>query len=313
MQRMVVTGATSMMGVALIQEALGHGAEVYAVVRKDSPKLSRLPQVSGLKLVFGDLESIAQWKEKIPKPCDLFYHFAWVGTGPERNKSVMLQSRNVYYTLEAVEAAVYLGCRRFIGAGSQAEYGPLDLPRIAPDTPAVPATAYGAAKLAAGELSRQLCRELGIEWIWPRIFSVYGIYEKETAMVASCLRNMLRGVSGDFTAGEQRWDYLYSRDAGRAYYLIGEKGVPGSRYCVGSGQARPLKEYICEMGRITGVYPEGIGRLPYPKGAVMNLCADIETLQRDTGFVPRFSFEEGIRETIAWLQGMDGGRRKEMQ
>ena len=45
----------------------------------------------------------------------------------------------------------------------------------------------------------------------------------------------------------------------------------------------------------------------------MNLCADIETLQKDTGFVPRFSFEEGIRETIAWLQGMTGGRRKEMQ
>lgn len=313
MKRIVVTGSTSMMGVALIQEALKRDVEIYAVVRGDSPKLSRLPEDSRLKQIPGDLEHIDRWKEQIPRSCDTFYHFAWIGTGPERNKSVMQQSRNVRYTLEAVEAAWYLGCRRFIGAGSQAEYGPLDLPRIAPDTPANPTTAYGAAKLAAGELSRQLCRELGLEWIWPRIFSVYGMYEKETAMVASCLRNMLRGISGDYTPGEQRWDYLYSRDAGLAYYLIGEKGVPGSRYCVGSGQARPLKEYIQEMGRITGVNPEGIGRLPYPRGAVMNLCADIRTLQQDTGFAPRYSFEEGIRETIAWLQEIDGSRREEIR
>lgn len=129
-------------------------------------------------------------------------------------------------------------------------------------------------------------------------------------MISTCLRSMLQGCSPDFTPAEQRWDYLYSKDAGRAYYLIGKYGIGGSYYCVGSGQARPLKEYICEMGSITGTEPDGIGKLPYPEGAVMNLCADIESLYRDTGFVPRYTFEEGIRETIAWMRTsrqMSGG------
>lgn len=302
MKRIVITGATSMIGTALIEECLIHGVDVYAVVRKDSPKLSRLRPHPLLHFIFCDLEHLKELPRLIEEPCDTFYHIAWVGTGPSRNKSARLQSKNVRYTLEAVEAAQALGCRRFIGAGSQAEYGVLDLEKIRPDTPVNPTTPYGAAKLAGANLSRVLCEELGMEWIWPRIFSVYGLYEKETTMVATCLRGMLQGESPDFTPGEQRWDYLYSKDAGRAYYLIGEKGKPGSIYCVGSGQARMLKEYIIQMGAITGTAPTGIGKRPYPQGAVMNLCADIGNLQADTGFAPRYTFEEGIRETISWIK-----------
>ena len=104
----------------------------------------------------------------------------------------------------------------------------MDVPRIAPDSPVHPTTPYGASKLAANQLSFMLCKELGMEWIWPRIFSVYGIYEKETTMIASGLRKMLKGEKTEFTPAEQRWDYLYSKDAGRAYYLIGEKGRDGA-------------------------------------------------------------------------------------
>ena len=39
----------------------------------------------------------------------------------------------------------------------------------------------------------------------------------------------------------------------------------------------------------------------------MNLCADTESLQRDTGFVPEYTFEEGIRETIAWIRSQETG------
>ena len=152
-----------------------------------------------------------------------------------------------------------------------------------------------------------LCRELGMECIWPRIFSVYGIYEKETTMIASGLRKMLRGEPTEFTPAMQRWDYLYSKDAGRAYYLIGEKGRDGAVYCIGSGEAHPLKEYILKMAELTGAEETGIGARPYPQGAVMNLCADTESLQRDTGFVPEYTFEEGIRETITWIRSQETG------
>ena len=61
--------------------------------------------------------------------------------------------------------------------------------------------------------------------------------------------------------------------------------------------------------KITGTSDPGIGARPCPTGAVMNLCADIESLQRDTGFVPEYSFEKGIKETIDWLQSQAAGEK----
>ena len=291
-----------MIGVALIEECLRHDIEIYAVVRSSSGKAGRLPLSEKIHLTDCSLEDLSDLPGRIPGGCDTFYHIAWGNTGEARNKSTELQSRNIFYTLQAVRAAAELGCRRFIGAGSQAEYGPMDVEKISPDSPVNPSTPYGASKLAAGHLAGMLCRELGMECIWPRIFSVYGKYEKETTMVASGLRKMLAGEPTEFTPAMQRWDYLYSRDAGRAFYLIGEKGKGGSVYCVGSGLARPLKEYIEEMAALTGAGKPGIGAKPYPPGAVMNLCADIGTLTGDTGFIPEYTFEQGIRETIEWIK-----------
>mgnify|MGYP000546119114 FL=1 len=299
-----------MIGTALINECIKKGIEVYAVLRASSGKKKRLPESEKLHMVDCSLEELETLPQKIMEKCDTFYHIAWGNTGENRNSSTELQSRNIAYTLAAVKAAYALGCRRFIGAGSQAEYGPMDVDKISPDSPVNPTTPYGAAKLASGQLARMLCKELGMECIWPRIFSVYGIYEKETTMVASGLRKMLAGEKTSFTPALQRWDYLFSADAGRAYYLIGEKGKDGAVYCVGSGKAAPLKDYIEIMAELTGVEETGIGARPYPAGTVMNLCADISSLTEDTGFVPEYTFREGIRETITWLKTGSTGDTK---
>lgn len=299
-----------MIGTALINECIKKGIEVYAVLRASSGKKMRLPESEKLHMVDCSLEELETLPQKIMEKCDTFYHIAWGNTGENRNSSTELQSRNIAYTLAAVKAAYALGCRRFIGAGSQAEYGPMDVDKISPDSPVNPTTPYGAAKLASGQLARMLCKELGMECIWPRIFSVYGIYEKETTMVASGLRKMLAGEKTSFTPALQRWEYLFSADAGRAYYLIGEKGKDGAVYCVGSGKAAPLKDYIEIMAELTGAEETGIGARPYPAGTVMNLCADISSLTEDTGFVPEYTFREGIRETITWLKTGNTGETK---
>ena len=247
MKRIVITGATSMIGVALTEECIRNGVEVCAVIRKDSAKKGRLPASPLVHPIYCSLEEMETLPEKVTASCDTFYHIAWGNTGVNRNKSTVLQSRNIEYTLQALQAAKDLGCGRFIGAGSQAEYGVLDLESIGPDAPEHPTTPYGVSKLAAGKLAFLRARELGIECIWPRIFSVYGIYDKETSMISDSIRKMLRGEETSFTPAGQRWDYLYSEDAGRAFYLIGERGRDGAVYCVGSGQARRLSEFIGQM------------------------------------------------------------------
>lgn len=102
-----------MIGVALIEECIKHGTEVYAVVREGSKKRSRLPESSLIKFADCSLEHLDRLPEMISQECDTFYHIAWGNTGENRNSSTELQSRNIGYTLAAVKAAAALGCKRF--------------------------------------------------------------------------------------------------------------------------------------------------------------------------------------------------------
>ncbi len=303
MKRAVITGATSMIGQAILEECLNRGVEVCAVIRQDTVRKDRLPSHPLLTVAECDLDHLEELSGIVKGTWDVFYHIAWAYTGAQRNKSQELQNKNIDYTLHAVKAAAGLGCKRFIGAGSQAEYGPLNQEKIGPDAPLHPITPYGISKAEAGRQSKALCHQLGIQWIWPRIFSVYGVYDKESTMVMTAIRQFLQEEETSFTPAEQQWDYLYSKDAGKALYLIGEKGKADQVYCIGSGVAMPLKDYIFRIRDVAapGAVP-GIGKKPYPPHPVMRLCADIENLTRDTGFVPEYSFERGIREVTAALE-----------
>ena len=55
---------------------------------------------------------------------------------------------------------------------------------------------------------------------------------------------MNNGNHISMTAGNQQWDYLYCSDAGRAFYLVGDKCNKNAVYCLGCGEKRPLREYI---------------------------------------------------------------------
>ena len=155
----------------------------------------------------------------------------------------------------------------------------------------------------AGQISRKYCAELGIRHVWARILSVYGPGNVEGSMVMSAIRGFQSGEPVKFTKGEQQWDYLYSTDAARALRLMGESGKDGAVYPLGSGQVRPLAEYIQTIR--TCVAPEAelrLGAIPYAPGQVMYLKADITQLTADTGFEPEISFEEGIQRLWKQIQ-----------
>ena len=200
------------------------------------------------------------------------------------------------------EAAFALGCDTFIGAGSQAEYGRYE-GSLNESVPAFPENGYGIAKLCAGQMTRIACKQKGMRHIWTRILSIYGPYDGENTMVMSTIYKLLNSEKPSCTKGEQMWDFLYSKDAALAMRLLGEKGTDGRTYCIGSGKARPLKEYIDIIGQNANKNVTiGYGDIPYGPLQVMYLCADITALREDTGFEPRYSFEDGIKETIEWCR-----------
>ena len=120
--RVVVTGATSMIGIALIKECLKKNVEVLAIIRKESSRIKRLPKSDLIKIEYADIDSLSLI-HKTDMKYDVFYHLAWSHTTKAERDCPLLQEENIQGTLQAVALAHRLGCKKFVGAGSQAEYG----------------------------------------------------------------------------------------------------------------------------------------------------------------------------------------------
>lgn len=275
----VITGATGVIGRSLIDNLLKKGIYVSAIIRENST--AQLPQNNNLEIIRCDLQNIC--KLNLNKKYDVFYHLAWDGTTGETRDDLYLQNLNIKYTLDAVELAKRLECHTFIGAGSQAEYGRVD-GVISTTTPTFPENGYGIAKLSAGYMSRILSNKYGIRHIWTRIFSVYGPYNNENTLIIKSIKEMIEnGESPKYTKGEQKWDYIYSKDVAEALYLIAKKGKENSIYCIAQGKTRPLYEYINIIrDKIDKKINLKLGAIDYSKNQVMNLQADISNLQADT-------------------------------
>ena len=300
MKKIVVTGATSMTGVALI-EALIRDSEVekiYLVVREDTDKWYRIPIDRRIVRINCPMSQYLYLPELINDSCDCFYHFAWTRTSTyqESAEDILIKCQNISGVVSAVEAAIKLGCKKFIWAGSQSEYGIVE-GIIKPNTPCYPVRADGIAHYAAGLMGKLLAENNDIAFIWMRIFSAYGKYDRANSLISSTIRKLKNGEHCSFTKSEQLWDYVNSKDMGRAFYLVGKMVNTSKIYCVGSGEEHPLWYYIEMIREI--VAPDavlGIGELPYPDKPIMRLCADIDSLTRDTGWVPQVSFVDGIKE-----------------
>lgn len=300
MKRAVVTGATSMIGAALIRECIANNVEVLAIVRRQSARLDRLPKSDLVKLYECELDEL-DTAGGDGQEYDAFYHLAWAYTSKADRDDPVLQEMNIRYTLEAVKLAHRLGCSRFIFAGSQAEYGRVDHV-ITPYTEINPLISYGMAKYAAGMLGRKLCSRYGMLHIWGRIFSVYGCYDNEGTMLNYAIDQFIKGEPAGFSAAVQLWDYLWEDDAGKIFYLLGERVNESKVYCIANGKPRPLREYIMEMKKAFGGKPECVFESE-PDPRAINLRADVSELVKDIGYTPDTSFEEGIKKMIGFRKG----------
>jgi nucleoside-diphosphate-sugar epimerase len=297
----VVTGPTGAIGNALCRLLISKGIYVYAVCRPETSRADTLPKDKLLTRVFCDAFDYSKLGKMISN-ADVFYHFSWASTVGEGRNDMHAQIANIKSTVDAVEAASDMHCKVFIGAGSQAEYGRVE-GDLKPDTPVNPENGYGMAKLCAGEMSRVECRKYGIDHIWARVLSVYGPFDGNKTMIVGAITSLLKGEKPSFTAGEQKWDYLFSEDAAEAFYALAVYGVSGRIYTLGSGEARPLKDYIKIIGdSINPDLPLGLGEIPYGPNQVMYLKADVSQLFEDTGYKPHTSFEDGILKTIDWVR-----------
>ena len=285
-----------MLGVALLEQCVKNNVQVLAIAHKNSSKVSWLPQSPLISIAECDICDIKNIDVQ-PDSYDVLYHFAWEGNASSTTRDDPLtHARNIQYTLDAVEFAHKMDCKKFIGAGSQAEYG-LNSDRLFPETKVYPSTSYGVAKFAAGKLSRKLCELYGISFIWTRIFSVYGEHDRDVAVIKYAIRQFRAWQPAQFSAATQMWNYLYEKDAGKIFYLLGEKDVPEGVYNVASEDTRPLKDFIMELKEVYG--KEAICQFAPPSDQpTVSLDPDISSLTKAIGWHPDTTFKQGILNMI---------------
>ena len=290
---LAITGATSMLGVATIKNCISKNISVLAFVRKGSSKIERLPSSPLVKIVECDLAQMKDFDvDKLS--ADVFIHFGWAFTDKTGRNDVSKQLVNVQYTIDAVHLAKRLGCHKFVGAGSQAEYGTPNV-ILKADTPVNPLVPYGVAKYAAGRLSAMECKKEGLEYNWVRILSVYGSHDNEGTLINQLINNAKNNIPIGLSGCEQIWDYLHEDDAGAAFVAVAEKGVDGKIYPLGSGIGRPLKDYVQQViSTVNPNYVADYGKYPYQPTQPQYLVADISELMKDTKWKCEYSFFQGI-------------------
>lgn len=302
MRKIVVTGATSMLGLATISAALKDDEDIliYAVVRRGSANLSRLPVDNRVFVIECDLGEYDKLPFLIDCSCDTLYHFAWEASSMQEKNNryfdVDVGYRNIGYALQAYSVACDLECDNFVGAGSQAEYGNLRQDIQTPEDNTSPITCYGIAKDTVRRLLMVKSTQKNVKVQWIRIFSVYGTNDRPNTLISLMIDKMKRDEDILLTKCVQQWDYLYESDAGEAIYLIGKEVKKSEVYCLGSGQGRILKDYVESVKSITKSNSKLLyGVVPYGKDSVMNLNADITKIKKDTSWGgPRVAFEDGI-------------------
>lgn len=313
-RRIALTGPTGAIGMAIIKKCIEEQIELLLITRTDSTRNMNIPKSDYITLVYADIFEydkidVRRLDIDSSRQVDAFIHLAWMGTVGDARNDMELQIKNIEGTMSAVRLANRLGCRLFIGAGSQAEYGRVE-GYLHPNTPTFPENGYGMAKLCAGQMSRVLCEQLGMEHIWLRVLSIYGPYDGEKSMVMSAIDSFANSKEISFTKGEQKWDYLFNRDAARMIYKLLHNGKHGKIYCIGSGKERMLKEYIQDIysvvtGRNASESDIGIGKQRYVDKQIMFLCADMKELEEDIGTVEITPFTEGIKETVEWFRNRE--------
>ncbi|MCD8081933.1 MAG: NAD(P)-dependent oxidoreductase [Clostridiales bacterium] len=304
--KVVVTGAGSFIGAATVWELLMQGHEVEAIVRPHSPSLGHLiemiPDCGMPQLVIRqlDLADIRCLEEEPGMRADVWLQIAWDGAGSANRTKGELQHGNVQRSLQAVQTAAAIGCRRFLFTGSQAEYG-ICHERICEDREPNPVSEYGKAKAEFGRQAEPLCRSLGLEYVHARIFSVYGPGDHPWTLVNSCLRTFREGGVMELGPCTQFWNFLYIDDAARALSALLTEGRPGV-YNIAGEDTRPLKSFVEEMYRFCGSKGSYVyGIRPQNAEGAADLMPDIEKLCRETGWRPKWSFAEGLAETLYCL------------
>jgi dTDP-6-deoxy-L-talose 4-dehydrogenase (NAD+) len=210
----LLTGAAGFVGRQILRKLGERDCNVRLIVRHGSQ--NKIVPSDGIEsiLATGDLWSeSAAWCADACRGVDTVIHAAWYAEPGQ-----YLQSpRNLDClagTLRLAQGASLAKVRRFVGIGTCFEYDD-GAGFLTVATPLLPASPYAAAKAAAFLALSQYLPQQTVEFVWCRLFYLYGAGEDERRLVPYLRARLGAGEPADLGSGTQIRDYLDIRDAAR--------------------------------------------------------------------------------------------------
>ena len=294
MKRVLVTGATGFVGRNALTPLLGRGFEVHATYNRHPLAAD---DVVWHRCNLLDASAVQATMDRV-RPSHLL-HFAW---NVEHGKywSSPLNIDWLVASLRMIVSFHACGGKRFVGAGTCAEYewgAPLCRET---DTLLRPATLYGASKNAFREVAESFAHVHDLDFAWGRIFLTYGPHEHFERLVPSVTRALLNGEIAKCSAGTFQRDFLHVEDVARAFVALTDSRVKGS-FNIGSGEPTTIKAVAGMLASLTRRQDLlRLGALPERAGDPEILVADTNRLRSELGWEPELSLQQGLEATVAW-------------
>lgn len=299
MSKVIITGAGGFVGGELTRRFLESGTAVTAVSHSFGAAFPDDPLVTRIETSIVDPRALI---EAIPEDeYTAFYHLAWRGVNGPKKADPEVQAENIKTALACAFAAKRLGAGKFLCAGTVAERGTESLPHLSAVSGGM---LYGAAKRCAHILLEAYCKNIGLDFVWMQFSNIYGPHNSTGNLISYTLDRILSGEEATFGPALQPYDFIYSDDLIEAVFRLGNRKTDKNAYFIGSGEPRQLKDYLLEIGRITGC-PDliKIGARPDDGIVYSEEMFDISDLKETVGDYVKTSFSDGIAKTIAARRG----------
>jgi UDP-glucose 4-epimerase len=303
--RALVTGGAGFIGSTLVDALVGAGAQVSVVDDLSRGRREQLNAGADFHQLDVVDDRLAALVASIA-PEIVFHEAAQIDVRRSVAEPVLDTRINVLGTVNILEASVRAGVRRLVFASSGgALYGDTDVLPTPETHPCVPASGYGAAKLAGETYGSVFHQVHGLDFIALRYGNVYGPRQDprgEAGVVAIFAERLLAGsdavINGD---GTQTRDYIFVDDVVDANLRAAETTALGA-FNIGTGRQCDVNELYSHIARAAGVEraPQHATAKP---GEQRTSCLDVTRAAELLGWRPRVPLEEGISRTVDWFAG----------
>ena len=268
--------------------------------------LSDLSQSPHYHFIRGDITDAPRMEELINKGVDAIINFAaesHVDRSIEDPSAFM--KTNVFGTfvlLEAIRKVFPKQRIRFIHISTDEVYGSLgETGAFTEETPFAPNSPYSASKAAADMLVRAYHRTYGLPSVITRSSNNFGPYQFPEKLIPLMISNAIEDkelpIYGD---GMYIRDWIYVEDHCQALDVVLHHGREGEVYNIGGRNERPNLVVAQTILNRLGKPPSLLRFVTDRPGHDRRYAIDFSKIERELGWKPAVSFEEGISRTIEW-------------